>query len=151
MHCIYCSAPDTRVIDSRLVGDNGEQVRRRRECVQCFERFTSYETAELTLPRIIKRDGSRAPFDEEKLRRGFLRALEKRPIGSEQVEKAISRIRKKLQGSGEREVQSLLIGEWVMQELKNIDQVAYVRFASVYRSFEDVHAFQREIASLQEN
>lgn len=151
MHCIYCSAPDTRVIDSRLVGDNGEQVRRRRECVRCLERFTSYETAELMLPRIIKRDGSRAPFDEEKLRRGFLRALEKRPIGSEQVEKALSRIRKKLQGSGEREVQSLLIGEWVMQELKNIDQVAYVRFASVYRSFEDVHAFQREIASLQEN
>ncbi|MGA2655282.1 MAG: transcriptional regulator NrdR [Gammaproteobacteria bacterium] len=151
MHCIYCSAPDTRVIDSRLVGDNGEQVRRRRECVRCLERFTSYETAELMLPRIIKRDGSRTPFDEEKLRRGFLRALEKRPIGSEQVEKAISRIRKKLQGSGEREVQSLLIGEWVMQELKNIDQVAYVRFASVYRSFEDVHAFQREIASLQED
>jgi transcriptional repressor NrdR len=151
MHCIYCSAPDTRVVDSRLVGDNGEQVRRRRECVQCLERFTSYETAELMLPRIIKRDGSRAPFDEEKLRRGFLRALEKRPIASEQVEKALSRIRKKLQGSGEREVQSLLIGEWVMQELKNIDQVAYVRFASVYRSFEDVHAFQREIASLQEN
>jgi transcriptional repressor NrdR len=151
MHCIYCSAPDTRVVDSRLVGDNGEQVRRRRECVQCLERFTSYETAELMLPRIIKRDGSRAPFDEEKLRRGFLRALEKRPIASEQVEKALSRIRKKLQGSGEREVQSLLIGEWVMQELKNIDQVAYVRFASVYRSFEDVHAFQREIANLQEN
>jgi transcriptional repressor NrdR len=151
MHCIYCSAPDTRVIDSRLVGDNGEQVRRRRECVRCLERFTSYETAELMLPRIIKRDGSRAPFDEEKLRRGFLRALEKRPIGSEQVEKALSRIRKKLQGSGEREVQSLLIGEWVMFELKNIDQVAYVRFASVYRSFEDVHAFQREIESLQEN
>lgn len=151
MHCIYCSAPDTRVVDSRLVGDNGDQVRRRRECVQCLERFTSYETAELMLPRIIKRDGSRAPFDEEKLRRGFLRALEKRPIASEQVEKALSRIRKKLQGSGEREVQSLLIGEWVMQELKNIDQVAYVRFASVYRSFEDVHAFQREIANLQEN
>ncbi len=151
MHCIYCSAPDTRVIDSRLVGDNGEQVRRRRECVRCLERFTSYETAELMLPRIIKRDGSRAPFDEEKLRRGFLRALEKRPIGSEQVEKALSRIRKKLQGSGEREVQSLLMGEWVMQELKNIDQVAYVRFASVYRSFEDVHAFQREIENLQEN
>lgn len=151
MHCIYCSAPDTRVIDSRLVGDHGEQVRRRRECVRCLERFTSYETAELTLPRIIKRDGSRAPFDEDKLRRGFLRALEKRPIASDQVEKAISRIRKKLQGSGEREVQSLLIGEWVMQELKNIDQVAYVRFASVYRSFEDVHAFQREIASLQED
>jgi transcriptional repressor NrdR len=151
MRCIYCSAPDTRVIDSRLVGDQGEQVRRRRECVKCLERFTSYETAELMLPRIIKRDGSRAPFDEEKIRRGFLRALEKRPIATEQVEKALSRIRKKLQGSGEREVQSLLIGEWVMQELKNIDQVAYVRFASVYRSFEDVHAFQREIASLQEN
>ncbi len=92
MHCIYCSAPDTRVVDSRLVGDNGEQVRRRRECVQCLERFTSYETAELMLPRIIKRDGSRAPFDEEKLRRGFLRALEKRPIASEQVEKARSAI-----------------------------------------------------------
>lgn len=151
MHCIYCSAADTRVVDSRLVGDNGEQVRRRRECVRCLERFTSYETAELMLPRIIKRDGSRAPFDEEKLRRGFLRALEKRPIASEQVEKALSRIRKKLQGSGEREVQSLLIGEWVMQELKNIDQVAYVRFASVYRSFEDVHAFSREIANLQED
>lgn len=151
MHCIYCAAPDTRVVDSRLVGDNGEQVRRRRECVQCLERFTSYETAELMLPRIIKRDGSRAPFDDEKLRRGFLRALEKRPIASEQVEKALSRIRKKLQGCGEREVQSLLIGEWVMQELKKIDQVAYVRFASVYRSFEDVHAFQREIASLQED
>ncbi len=151
MRCIYCSAPDTRVIDSRLVGDQGEQVRRRRECVKCLERFTSYETAELMLPRIIKRDGSRAPFDEEKLRRGFLRALEKRPIASEQVEKAISRIRKQLQGIGEREIQSLLLGEWVMNELKSIDQVAYVRFASVYRSFEDVHAFQREIASLQEH
>lgn len=151
MHCIYCSAPDTRVVDSRLVGDNGEQVRRRRECVHCLERFTSYENAELMLPRVIKRDGSRAPFDEEKLRRGFLRALEKRPIGSEQIEKALSRIRKKLQGSGEREVQSLLIGEWVMEELKNIDQVAYVRFASVYRSFDDVHAFKREIDKLQEN
>ena len=149
MRCHYCGASDTKVIDSRMVGE-GEQIRRRRECEQCQERFTTYESAELILPRVIKNDGSREPFDEQKLRRGFLRALEKRPVPAEEIEKAIGRIRRKMQALGEREIHSRLVGEWVMIELQGLDQVAYVRFASVYRCFEDVNQFHQEIERLRQ-
>ena len=137
MRCPFCTAQDTRVIDSRLAND-GDQVRRRRECVDCKERFTTYEAAEFNLPRVIKRDGLREPFNEKKLRAGILRALEKRPVSSDQIEAAITRIKKKLMASGDREIAALEIGEQVMQELSALDHVAFVRFASVYRSFQDV-------------
>lgn len=150
MYCPFCRAEDTKVIDSRLVG-GGSEIRRRRECLECKERFTTFETAELLLPRIIKSDGRRSPFDEEKLRSGMLKALEKRPISMEQVQAAISRIKHRLQVTGEREVNAQLIGEMVMEELRSLDQVAYVRFASVYRSFQDVQAFQDEIQRLQDH
>ena len=148
MHCPFCAAPDTRVIDSRLSGDGG-QVRRRRECSECGERFTTYESAELNLPRIVKHDGSRQPFLEDKLRAGLCKALEKRPVGMEQIEESISRIKHKLLSSGEREVAARQIGDWVMEELKTLDQVAYIRFASVYLSFEDVDAFRNAIENLE--
>ena len=147
MHCPFCGAADTKVIDSRLAGE-GAHVRRRRECLGCGERFTTFETAELVMPRVVKRDGSRVPFDDEKLRGGILRALEKRPVDTEAVEQAIDRILHALRGSGEREVASRDIGERVMQELRELDEVAYVRFASVYRSFEDVHEFMDELKRL---
>jgi transcriptional repressor NrdR len=124
-------------------------VRRRRECVVCGERYTTYETAELLMPRVIKSDGSREPFDERKLRTGIQRALEKRPVPTEAVEEALNRIKKRLQASGEREVPSRTIGEGVMDELRDLDQVAYVRFASVYRSFQDVSAFREVIEGLE--
>lgn len=136
------------MIDSRLAGE-GSQVRRRRECNACGERFTTYETAELVMPRIIKSDGSREPFNDHKLLTGILRALEKRPVGTETVEASISRIQHRLMACGEREIPSRLLGEWVMDELRDIDQVAYVRFASVYRSFEDVSEFRDEIERLE--
>jgi transcriptional repressor NrdR len=148
MRCPFCGAQDTKVVDSRLSGD-GDQVRRRRRCVVCNERFTTYESAELNLPRVIKRDGSRVPFDGRKLRSGILRAAEKRPISTEQIDAALSHINRKLLGSGEREVSSRRIGELVMEELRELDQVAYVRFASVYRKFEDVAAFREEIERLE--
>lgn len=147
MYCPFCNADDTKVIDSRLIRE-GNQTRRRRECLKCRERFTTYETAELSLPRIIKRDGRRAPFSEEKLRAGILRALEKRPVSMEQIETAIARIIRKAMTSGEREIPSSQMGEWVMEELHQLDQVAYVRFASVYRCFQDINEFQREITKL---
>lgn len=147
MHCPFCSAEDTKVIDSRLVSE-GDQVRRRRECLSCHERFTTYELAELMMPRVIKTDGTREPFDDAKLRAGLQRSLEKRPVSIESIESAISRIKHKLQSSGERELPSRTIGEKVMEELRQLDQVAYVRFASVYRSFQDVEEFRREIDSL---
>lgn len=150
MHCPFCKTPDTKVIDSRLVGE-GEQIRRRRECIVCAERFTTFESAELVLPRIIKRDNRRSPFDEEKLRSGMIRALQKRPVGSEQIEAALQRLLRRARSTGEREISSQLLGEWVMEELRALDQVAYVRFASVYRSFEDVKAFHEEIQRLQQN
>ena len=149
MRCPFCGAQDTKVIDSRLFGD-GDQVRRRRQCALCKERFTTYETAELNLPRVIKQDGSRVPFDGRKLASGMTRALEKRPVGTEQVEQALSRIRRRMLATGEREVASRQIGEWVMDELRALDQVAYVRFASVYRKFEDVNAFREEIERLEQ-
>lgn len=147
MHCPFCNTPDTRVIDSRLAAEGG-QVRRRRECIQCNERFTTFETPELSLPRIIKRDGRRSPFDEEKLRAGLVKALEKRPVSTEQVEQAIVRLTHRLRASGEREISSQLLGEWVMEELRALDEVAYVRFASVYRRFQDIQAFDDEIKKL---
>ena len=148
MHCPFCNEVDTKVIDSRLVA-NGQQVRRRRECPQCSERFTTFETAELVFPYIIKRDGRRSPFDEQKLRAGLLRALEKRPVSSEQIEIVMQHLLSKIRATGEREISSQLLGEWVMDELRPLDQVAYVRFASVYRSFQDVQAFNKEIEKLQ--
>lgn len=148
MRCPFCQAHDTRVIDSRLAGD-GDQVRRRRECGQCGERFTTYEAAELIMPRVVKRDGSRVPFSDGKLRNGMLRALEKRPVATEAVEAAIIRLRKRIQATGEREIAASRIGDWVMEELRELDQVAYVRFASVYRSFEDVSAFREVIDGLE--
>jgi transcriptional repressor NrdR len=126
----------------------GNQTRRRRECPDCRERFTTYEIAELSLPRIIKRDGRRVSFSEEKLRAGILRALEKRPVSIEQVETGIARIIRKAMTRGEREIPSSHIGEWVMEELHQLDQVAYVRFASVYRCFQDIDEFRREISKL---
>lgn len=147
MHCPFCSDADTRVIDSRLVAE-GEQVRRRRECNACGERFTTFETAELWLPRLVKRDGSRVPFDEEKLRNGMLRALEKRPVSVEEIEASVSHIKHKLRAKGEREIKALVVGEMVMEELKKLDDVAYIRFASVYRHFEDLNQFREEIERL---
>jgi transcriptional repressor NrdR len=148
MRCPYCGAQDTKVIDSRLSGE-GDQVRRRRECLVCKERFTTYESAELNLPRVIKSDGTREPFDARKLASGMSRALEKRPVSTEQVDAALARIRRNLLSRGEREIPSRVIGELVMEELRGLDQVAYVRFASVYRSFEDVNAFREEIERLE--
>lgn len=147
MHCPFCSDTDTKVIDSRLVAE-GNQVRRRRECQSCGERFTTYETAELVLPRVIKTNGSRQPFDEEKLRSGLLRAIEKRPVDLEQIEATIDRIKYRLRATGEREVPTRDVGEMVMDELRELDDVAYVRFASVYRSFQDVNEFQKEIEAM---
>ena len=147
MYCPFCSAEDTRVLDSRLVSD-GNQVRRRRECVTCNERFTTYESAELVMPRVIKSDGSRELFNESKLRSGFQRALEKRPVSIDQIENALGQIKQLLRGFGEREVTSRLIGEAVMDKLQHLDEVAYVRFASVYRSFQDLSEFQAELNRL---
>lgn len=148
MHCPFCGAADTKVIDSRLVAE-GAQVRRRRECLTCGERFTSYETAELLLPRLVKRDGNREPFNEDKLRAGMSRALEKRPVAMEQLEEALSRIIHRLRAMGEREVSSRMLGEEVMRELKQLDEVAYIRFASVYRHFKDLNEFREEIDRLE--
>jgi transcriptional repressor NrdR len=148
MHCPFCAAVDTRVVDSRL-SPEGDRVRRRRECSQCGARFTTYEVAELVMPWVIKRDGRREAFSDDKLRAGMLRALEKRPIGAEHVEAILQRIRNRARGSGERELHSRQLGEWVMNELRHLDPVAYVRFASVYRSFQDVNAFREEIERLQ--
>ena len=148
MYCPFCNADDTKVVDSRLVADGG-QVRRRRECVVCSERFTTYELAELVMPRVIKSDGSREPFDEQKLRGGFLRALEKRPVSVEEIEKWITQIKHQLRATGERELPSDEVGSHVMEALKAMDQVAYVRFASVYRSFQDLSEFRDAIESLE--
>ncbi|GGH96589.1 transcriptional regulator NrdR [Pseudomonas fluvialis] len=147
MHCPFCNANDTKVIDSRLVAEGG-QVRRRRECLACGERFTTFETAELVMPRLIKQDGSRQPFDEDKLRAGMQRALEKRPVSVERLEEAIARIKQKLRATGEREVKSLVVGELVMSELHQLDEIAYIRFASVYRRFQDLNEFREEIERL---
>ena len=148
MHCPFCGADDTKVIDSRLVAD-GDQIRRRRECLTCHERFTTYELAELLMPRVIKQDGTREPFDENKLRAGLHRALEKRPVSAEDIESAIHQIKHFLQGTGEREIAALIIGEKVMEQLRKLDEVAYVRFASVYRRFKDISEFRDELDRLE--
>lgn len=148
MRCPFCRSEDTRVIDSRLA-DDGDAVRRRRECNACAERFTTLEHASLRMPYVVKSDGSREAFDEMKLRSGMTRSLEKRPVDTDAVESAVQRIQHKLLTSGDREVPSLRIGEWVMQELGELDQVAYVRFASVYRSFQDVDEFSEEVKRLR--
>jgi transcriptional repressor NrdR len=150
MRCPFCNAQDTRVLDSRLAND-GDQVRRRRECNTCKERFTTFEIAELTMPYIVKRDGIREPFSDNKLRSGMLKALEKRPVGSDTIEAALNRIKKSLMEKGEREISARDLGEKVMQELSLLDHVAFVRFASVYRSFQDVSEFTDMIKHLQEN
>lgn len=148
MYCPFCKAPDAKVVDSRLAGDTN-QIRRRRECLQCNERFTTYEGVELNLPRVIKQGGNREVFDVDKMRAGMQRALEKRPVAAADVESAESRIKHLAMVCGEREIPASRVGEWVMDELRALDQVAYVRFASVYRSFEDVNAFREEIERLE--
>ena len=148
MHCPFCQHDDTRVIDSR-VSEDGATIRRRRECEACGERFNTFETAEIKLPAVIKSDDRRETFDEQKLRAGFQRALQKRPVSSEQVDAAVRTVVEELRRSGERELPSMRIGELVMRELKKLDQVAYIRFASVYRSFQDVQEFREEIERLQ--
>ncbi len=147
MYCPFCSANDTKVIDSRLVSD-GHQVRRRRECLACHERYTTFESAELVMPRIIKRDGSREPFNEDKMLSGLTRALEKRPVSMEQIELAVNKLKSQMRATGEREITSGMLGDLIMAQLKELDKVAYLRFASVYLSFEDISEFADEITRL---
>jgi len=149
MHCPFCGHEETKVNDSRLAGE-GRQIRRRRECLKCGERFTTFETAELLMPLVVKGDRGREPFDERKLRAGMEKALEKRPVAREQIDEALSRIVHKVRSIGDREVSARAIGELVMEELRHLDEVAYVRFASVYRQFEDVEAFHEEIQRLRD-
>jgi transcriptional repressor NrdR len=149
MHCPFCGHEETKVTDSRLAAE-GRQIRRRRECLKCGERFTTFESAELLMPQVIKSDGSREPFDAAKLAAGMQKALEKRPVSSEAVEQAVERVCHRLRIMGERELPSRAVGEAVMEELRHLDEVAYVRFASVYRSFQDVNAFREEIERLQQ-
>ena len=149
MHCPFCSEHDTKVIDSRLVAD-GHQVRRRRQCLACSERFTTFESAELVMPKVIKSNGNREPFNEDKMIGGFQRALEKRPVSADGIELAISVIKSQLRATGEREIDSAMVGNLVMDQLKELDKVAYIRFASVYRSFEDIREFGEEIAKLED-
>jgi transcriptional repressor NrdR len=148
MNCPFCNHEETKVIDSRLAGE-GRQIRRRRECLDCSERFTTFEGAELVMPRLVKSDDRREPFDEDKMRASMHRALEKRPVSSDLFEQSIGRMIHQLRTMGEREVPSRLIGELVMGELHGLDEVAYVRFASVYRSFQDVNAFREEIERME--
>lgn len=148
MRCPFCSAARTQVVDSRIASE-GDQVRRRRQCAECGERFTSYESPELSYPRIVKSDSRREEFNEDKLRAGLQRSLEKRPVKTEEVENAIGRIKRWLRTLGEREIDARQVGDQVMRELRGIDHVAYVRFASVYRSFDDVGAFLEEIEQLE--
>lgn len=147
MQCPFCQAEDTKVMDSRWVLETN-QVRRRRSCQQCSARFTTYETAELVMPRIIKKDGSRVALDEEKLRRGMLRALEKRPVSADAIDQSIANVLKLIRTDGELEISTDKIGNWIMQQLRQLDDVAYVRFASVYRRFKDLDAFREEIDKL---
>jgi transcriptional repressor NrdR len=149
VHCPFCGHVETKVTDSRLAGE-GRQIRRRRECLACSERFTTFETAELVMPMVVKGDRTREPFDEAKLRAGMEKALEKRPVPRAQVDEALSRITHKVRALGDREVPSRVVGELVMDELRQLDEVAYVRFASVYRHFEDVEAFHEEIRKLRD-
>lgn len=147
MQCPFCKADDTRVVDSR-VAEDGAVVRRRRECESCNNRFTTFEKAQLQMPNIVKRDGPPEPFVEDKLRRGLDRALYKRPVTPESIDHAIEKISRKLRSTAEREVPSRRIGEYVMEELRDLDHVAYVRFASIYHRFEDAHAFRDAVERL---
>jgi len=149
LRCPFCQHIDDRVIDSRLSKEGG-MIRRRRECANCQRRFTTYERVEETMPLVIKKDGRRQTFDRGKILAGLHRACEKRPISVEVLEKMAERIEQRLEEAGEREVQSREIGEQIMQELQNLDEVAYVRFASVYRSFKDVNEFMNEVKELLE-
>ena len=149
MHCPFCSTVDTKVIDSRLVSE-GSSVRRRRQCLVCHERFTTFEVAELVMPRVVKSNDVREPFNEDKLSSGLMKALEKRPVRADAIEGAVNHIKTQLRSTGERVVPSKLLGNMVMDELKTLDQFAYIRFASVYRSFEDIREFGEEIARLQD-
>ena len=149
MRCPYCQSEDTRVIDSRE-GDGGESVRRRRECQACTERYTTYERIELKLPFVVKSDGVREKFDENKLRNGFERALEKRPIGTETIEASVQRLLRRFSFGGDPEIETVKIGEAVMNELRELDDVAYVRFASVYRKFQDLDEFNEVVQRLKD-
>jgi transcriptional repressor NrdR len=148
MKCPFCGSPDTQVVDSR-VSDAGDSIRRRRRCLACQKRFTTYETAELRLPQVVKQNGTRADFDVERIRNGFQRALHKRPVPTEFVDQAVERIVQRVLGLGEREIPSRQIGEMVMQELYKLDKVAYIRFASVYRSFQDVSDFHDALKEVE--
>jgi transcriptional repressor NrdR len=148
VHCPFCQHEDTRVIDSR-VSEDGTSIRRRRECEHCGERFNTFENAELKLPSLVKSDGRREGFDERKLRVGFERSLQKRPVSAEQIDAAVRSVIHALRMTGEREIASRRVGVFVMDELRKLDQVAYVRFASVYRRFEDVADFREEIERLE--
>jgi transcriptional repressor NrdR len=148
MRCPFCGSAETQVIDSRVT-ESGDSIRRRRRCASCQKRFTTYETAELRLPQVVKQNGNRAEFDVEKIRVGFQRALHKRPVPTEYVDAAISRIVKQVLSQGEREIASRRVGEMVMGELKKLDKVAYIRFASVYRSFQDVDDFRDVILEVE--
>jgi transcriptional repressor NrdR len=148
MFCPFCGHEETKVNDSRLAAE-GRQIRRRRECLECGERFTTFESAELVMPWIVKSHGSREPFDEQKLLSGMIKALEKRPVAQEKIDAAVARISHRLRNLGEREVPARQVGEFVMEELRHLDEVAYVRFASVYRSFQDVEAFREEVDKLR--
>ncbi|SUO98060.1 transcriptional regulator NrdR [Suttonella indologenes] len=152
MHCPICNHPETKVVDSRLVAE-GEKIRRRRECLNpdCLARFTTYEVAEIHIPTVIKQNGDRESYSADKLRRGLLRACEKRPVSAEQISALIHHIEQQMRSSGEREISSEQIGQWVMEGLKTLDHVAYIRFASVYLSFADIAAFQQTIDELNKS
>lgn len=147
MRCPFCRAEDTKVSDSRLAMD-GSEVRRRRACPECNERFTTYEVVEVIMPRVVKRDGTRVSFDESKLRNGMLHALEKRAVSTEKLDQAVKSVVRKVRNNGDKEIESQQVGEWVMDELRQLDDVAYVRFASVYRRFQDLDAFRAEIEKM---
>jgi transcriptional repressor NrdR len=149
MKCPFCHSPDTQVIDSR-VSDDGESIRRRRKCAACNKRFTTYETVELRMPQVVKQNGSRAEFDLDKLRTGFMRALHKRPVPTQLVDEAIASIAQDVLALGLREIESRRVGEMVMRELHKLDEVAYIRFASVYRSFQGIDDFQDAIKEVQQ-
>lgn len=148
MLCPFCHAQDTKVVDSRIVGE-GEQIRRRRECLSCRDRFTTYETVELSLPRLIKKDGSFVQFKQDKLRAGILRACEKRPVSTAEIDNLVAKVMRWMSVQGERELPTRLVGEYVMEELRYLDEVAYVRFASVYRHFQDAQEFHDEVTRMR--
>lgn len=147
MKCPYCGCEESKVVDSRPT-DEGERIRRRRECFQCTKRFTTYEMIETTPLMVVKRDNSREPFNREKLTNGILRACEKRPVSLDEVDSIVSQVEARIQSTLDREVSSRQIGEYTMDVLKNVDEVAYVRFASVYRQFKDIHTFMEELNRL---